>query len=173
MARLSGICSLLPIVVEEGEVPVSETTELVFVFETLMNKKMRLMLLQRDVKFDVDSIKGYREISVDTAEGSDYHTLVSEPGSITKGQVLYLTPKELAVLDDWEDQYKRVQVTTEGGKKVWVYLLQFSTVVDRGQNVDVALNADDLSMLDMAIKTGEEVLGKKNPFAGQAASTGV
>ena len=145
----------------------SDATELVFVFETLMNRKMRMMLLQRDVQFEVDALEGFREISVDTLLGQDYHTLVSDEGSVTKGQVLHLTPKEMDVLDDWEDQYKRVQVSTVGGKRVWVYLLQPSKIVDRGQNVDVELNADDLSMLDMAVKTGEEILGKTNPYAAQ------
>jgi gamma-glutamylcyclotransferase (GGCT)/AIG2-like uncharacterized protein YtfP len=137
-----------------------EANFLVFTYETLMNRKLRKILLKREVEFDIDELEGYREIAVDTIEGDNYHTLISSEDDRVRGHVLHLTRDELGVLDAWEDQYKRVKVKTASGKDVLVYILRVSNVVDYGQNIKVDLTADDLSMLKMAQDVGDRLLGE-------------
>lgn len=136
---------------------------LVFVYETLMNRKLRKALLQREVKFDIDEIEGYKEYAVETIEGDNYHTIISSEDDRVRGHVMHLTRDEMAVVDAWEDIYKRVTIKAKSGRDVFVYVLRISAIRDHGQNVSVELNDDDIAMLKDAEATGEYVLGKKNP----------
>lgn len=124
----------------------------VFVYETLMNKKLRGVLLKREVEHHIDALPNFKEIALETNDGSDYHTIVSKGGWETKGQVLHLTRKEVDVLDEWESQYKRVPMYLKSGERTWVYVLKISKMKDFGKNTDVELSESDLVDMEWAIK---------------------
>lgn len=120
---------------------------LIFVFETLMNQELRSRLLGRDVEWMKDSIPNYKEITTNTEGGDNYNTIIPFPGGEVKGHVLFLTPEEAAILDDWEDQYEKRLVRLGSGLKAWVYILKPEFIRDYGQNVDYALSPDDIDII--------------------------
>lgn len=120
---------------------------LVFVFETLMNQELRAKLLGRDVEFSVDSIPNYKEITTNTDGGDNYNTIVPFPGGVVNGHVLFLTPAEMSILDDWEDQYEKKQVRLSSGLKAWVYILNPEFARDYGTNTSYDLSQDDIDII--------------------------
>ena len=114
---------------------VASELEQVFVYETLMNNKLRNRLLKRPTETVVDQLIGYREISTETLEGKDYHTLIPDEVSAVMGRRFYATQEELHKLDRWEDEYYRKKLQLLSGNRAWVYLLKVSSMKDMGHNI--------------------------------------
>lgn len=144
MSKLKEISERLLKFKEQDQNP---RTAPVFVFETLMNKKLQELLLGKIVHQEEDSIKNWKEISVETKEGKDYHTIVPSLGDIVKGQALYVSQDDISKLDTWEDQYERKVCILSSGVKGYVYITKVEDMKDFGQNTSVELNDDDLALI--------------------------
>ena len=70
-----------------------------FVFETLMDEKVRTAVLKEGVEEQVDSIPNFKEVNVESEGGPDYHTIVPELGNFVKGKILFVTKEQLDKLD--------------------------------------------------------------------------
>jgi len=112
-------------------------TEQVFVYETLLSDKLRKKLLKRDTKTYVDKIIGYREVSIATNEGPNYHTLLPEQTSSVMGKRFTVTREELRILDNYEDEYIRKRIQLASDNIAWVYLLRVDCMSDKGHNLDI------------------------------------
>jgi gamma-glutamylcyclotransferase (GGCT)/AIG2-like uncharacterized protein YtfP len=108
----------------------------VFVYETLMNNKLRSRLLKRNSETHVDKLVGYREINVSTSEGENYHTLISD-NDVVMGRRFFVSPEELRILDEYEDQYTRKKMPLQSGNTAWVYFLKVKSMKDMGHNLYV------------------------------------
>lgn len=80
-----------------------------------------------------DTLKGFKTTTIEirdesflsTGEEKLQQTLIAstDNNDIVKGTVLELTTEELTLADKYEpDNYKRIRVTLESGKKAWVYI---------------------------------------------------
>lgn len=95
----------------------------VFVYQTLKSVRLRRDLLKEDVPYVPAVLEGWRNVD----KGDGYHTLVPVPGDYAIGEVLYLTPEHVAVLDEWEERYDRREVALTGGRVAFVYLMRHGT----------------------------------------------
>ncbi len=80
-----------------------------------------------------DTLKGFKTTAVEIMDESFLskgeekfqQTLIAsaDNNDTVKGTVLELTTEELTLADKYEpDNYKRIRVTLESGKKAWVYI---------------------------------------------------
>ena len=109
-------------------------TDQVFVYATLLNPKLRQKLLKRDPDTYIDKLAGFREISVDSIEGENYHTLIPDE-NIVLGRRFFVTPKELHILDRYEEQYIRKKVRLKSGNFAWVYFLKIASMKNEGRDL--------------------------------------
>ena len=109
----------------------------VFVYETLLNEKIRKKILKRDVSTYVDRLIGYREVNIESNEGPNHHTLLPDETSSVTGKRFAVTPKELKALDIWEDEYARKKVQLTSGTIAWVYFLKIQNMSNKGRNLDI------------------------------------
>lgn len=103
----------------------------IFAYETLMNTKIWKKAtdhLEDDEKGSPDRLLGYREVSLDTKDGPNYHTVIKDPGDHVDGKVYAVNSEALDKLDDWESNYSRRLLTLKSGKKAYVYMLKDSAV---------------------------------------------
>lgn len=119
----------------------------VFVFETLMSPAIRAAVLKSEIEVREGYLPNYKEISIESDEGSDYHTIIPSLGSMVKGLILMVNEEQLAKLDYWEDQYDRVKAVLGNSDMAYVYVLRIDHMKDRGQNTDVELNTDDFEQI--------------------------
>jgi gamma-glutamylcyclotransferase (GGCT)/AIG2-like uncharacterized protein YtfP len=107
--------------------------EWLFSYGTLRRDDVQLQLFGRLVESLPDTLKGYRiqdiENKWDTpgTEGyQPYHLMAlpsGNPGDKVEGRVLELSKEELLVADQYEpEDYKRILVGLESGKKAWIYV---------------------------------------------------
>lgn len=93
-----------------------------FVYGTLMDKKIRGTILGRMAEGVPDTLNGYvkSEISI---KGEIYPLIVLNAGGIIKGLVIEVTRDELRRIDEYEtDAYKREKIILESGIPAWVYI---------------------------------------------------
>lgn len=121
-----------------------------FAFETLMNNEVRSAVLKGDVETEFDVIPNYKEINVESEEGSDYHTIVPELGNFVRGMIMYVDQAQLDKLDYWEDQYDRVKCLLQSGRSAFVYVLRTENMKDVGKNTSVELSPDDVAQIAWA-----------------------
>lgn len=96
--------------------------ELVFVYGTLRDPKIQTEIIGRLVEGSPDTLVGYKKSTI-TLRNTVYPILVPEPNGIIEGEILKLTPDELARVDEYEtNAYRRVKVTLKSGREAWVYL---------------------------------------------------
>lgn len=110
----------------------SETVAL-FSYGTLQDSKVQLATYGRLVEGDADVLVGHvlvklviEDARVISVSGKDVHTIArrtDDPADRISGTVLFLTPAELALSDDYEvDAYARTEVMLESGRKAFVYV---------------------------------------------------
>lgn len=105
-------------------------TDVVFVYETLRDPRIRYKALHHLKDASPGSIVGYREVSVNTKEGANYHTIIPFVKSAVAGNFFEVSNEELRDLDGWESQYHRHKVLVyptdqNGGPlKAWTYVLK-------------------------------------------------
>lgn len=91
--------------------------EALFVYGTLQDPATQQHLIGRTLDSEPAVLPGYRNHT----EGT-YPVALPEDGASIDGQVLRVTPEELAILDEYEgDAYERVRATLENGMEVYVY----------------------------------------------------
>jgi gamma-glutamylcyclotransferase (GGCT)/AIG2-like uncharacterized protein YtfP len=109
------------------------TSEQVFVYATLLNPKLRKKLLKREPETFIDKLAGFREITVSTSEG-DRHTLIQDKNMVM-GRRFFVTPKELRMLDRYEEEYIRKKLKLKSGNIAWVYFLKVSDMKNEGRDL--------------------------------------
>ena len=96
---------------------------LVFVYATLMHKRTLEQVFHHDFPIAGHAIVyGYKEYK----EGT-WPNLEKAPGEVLKGDLLQVTPEQLAKLDAWEQRYRRARLITTDGDQVWAYVLKGKT----------------------------------------------
>lgn len=105
----------------------------VFTYGTLQLPSVQEHLLNRQLNMWPDSLSGYMldwisiadENVVDISEQRQHPIIyfTDSPIDIIEGKCVVVTTKELALLDSYEtDDYKRVQVELNSGKKAYAYV---------------------------------------------------
>lgn len=91
--------------------------EKLFVYGTLQDPAMQLDLIGRTLDGVPDTLPGFRRFAL-----LAYPVILPYPGDTVTGQVLTITPVELAKFDAYEGEtYLRVRVTLASGLEAWVY----------------------------------------------------
>lgn len=119
----------------------------VFVYETLLNQEIVEKFIGHKVKNEIDALDNFKEVSLSSVEGEDFHTIIPSPGDQVKGRILYLTDHDLKVMDDRENLYTRTKIKTKREKIVWVYILSIANMKDFGQNTEHPLTPEDMKMI--------------------------
>lgn len=110
-------------------------TEAIFSFGTLQFEAVQQSLFGRSVPTTPDTLAGWQvgEIAIKDPEviatsGKERHPALlptGNPDDIVSGAVLEVTEQELAAADYYERvSYRRIGVTLESGREVWVYVLR-------------------------------------------------
>lgn len=108
-------------------------SENLFSYGTLQEKQVQLKLFGRLLSGSKDILAGYKlskiEIKDETflAKGEEkfQHTLIEteDDTDIIEGTIFEISEKELRLSDDYEpDNYKRIRVLLQSGKKAWIYV---------------------------------------------------
>ena len=108
-------------------------TEYLFSYGTIQKKQVQLQLFGRVLKGSGDTLKGYRLSSIKIKDESaklktdhEYHVIANISNSgidMIEGMVFEITCEEILLADKYEpDDYKRVKVELESGKKAWIYV---------------------------------------------------
>lgn len=108
-------------------------TENLFSYGTLQNKSVQIENYGRTLEGQFDKLIGYTlsmieitDAAVIALSGAAYHPMVKHTGVLTDvvdGMVFEISADELKRTDEYEvDDYKRVQVILESGKRAWVYI---------------------------------------------------
>lgn len=108
-------------------------TEKLFSYGTLQNKSVQIENYGRTLEGRLDKLTGYTlsmieitDAAVIALSGAAYHPMVKHTGVLTDvvdGMVFEISADELKRTDEYEvDDYKRVQVMLESGKRAWVYI---------------------------------------------------
>lgn len=106
--------------------------EYLFSYGTLQKEKVQLELFGRLLHGPKDSLKGYKLSSVEIKDESFLSkneqkiqlTVIpsNDKNDIIEGTVFEISEEELLLSDKYEpDNYKRVKVELESGKKAWIY----------------------------------------------------
>ena len=107
--------------------------ENLFSYGTLQNKSVQIENYGRVLEGKLDKLTGYAlsmieitDAAVVALSGDAFHPMIKHTGILTdivEGMVFEISADELAQTDEYEvDDYKRVQVILESGKKAWVYI---------------------------------------------------
>jgi gamma-glutamylcyclotransferase (GGCT)/AIG2-like uncharacterized protein YtfP len=108
-------------------------TENLFSYGTLQNENVQVKNYGRLLEGKWDKLYGYAlsmieitDAEVVSLSGASHHPMVKYTGHITDvvdGMVFEISADELKRTDEYEvDDYKRVQVSLESGKRAWVYI---------------------------------------------------
>ena len=107
--------------------------EYLFSYGTLQQEKTQLELFGRILNGMPDILPGYKiatieirdEIFLSKGEGKFQKTLIhtGDKKDIVKGMIFEITDELLLLCDKYEpNNYKRIQVILESGKKSWIYI---------------------------------------------------
>jgi gamma-glutamylcyclotransferase (GGCT)/AIG2-like uncharacterized protein YtfP len=95
--------------------------EKLFVYGTLRDPAVQQAVFGRVVEAVADTLAGYEKGEI-TLDGTVYGIIRPDAQSQVEGQVIEVTPQELAVIDRYEgDDYQRFQVTLKSSQRAWVY----------------------------------------------------
>ena len=106
--------------------------EYLFSYGTLQKNKVQLALFGRILQGYTDTLPGYKTVSIEIkdeaflAKGEEkfqQNLVIShDTNDAVKGTVFELTREELLHADKYEpDNYKRIKVDLQSGKKAWIY----------------------------------------------------
>ncbi len=107
--------------------------ENLFSYGTLQKDRVQLDLFGRLLNGTKDTLKGYKLSTIEIKDESvlskseqQIHLIAvpsNDKNDRIEGVVLELTGEELLIADQYEtEDYKRVKVELESGKKAWVYI---------------------------------------------------
>ncbi len=95
--------------------------EKLFVYGTLKDPVIRRKAVGRAFSGAPDSLKGWRKTEF-FVDGEDYPVIVPDEDGIVDGLIFEVTPAELKTLDDYEEEYKRIEVVLKSGARAWAYV---------------------------------------------------
>ena len=90
----------------------------VFVYQTLLDKKIREKVLGRNPNAYPHTLCNYKNQNL----GDGYHTISYSSGDFIKGEIIYITLPELKKLDDWESHYRRSEIRLSDDDPAYVYI---------------------------------------------------
>jgi hypothetical protein len=106
--------------------------EYLFSYGTLQKEEIQLDLFGRILEGSNDVLRGYKVSTIEItdrtflskSEGKYQKTLIiSDDNHVVYGTALEITDGELLVADKYEpENYKRINVVLESGKKAWIYV---------------------------------------------------
>lgn len=97
-----------------------------FIYETLLDETLLQQLLNHPVVLTPFTISGLKEVSKNLSSSkTNYHTLVRSVGSKAKGAVFEASDEDIQILDDWEEEYTRIELKMKSGLVVEIYILPF------------------------------------------------
>ena len=107
--------------------------EYLFSYGTIQKEQVQLELFGRLLKGAKDTLKGFglssiktRDESAQSKTGHENHliAIISNTGiDMIEGMVFEITAEEILLADKYEpDDFKRVKVELESGKKAWIYV---------------------------------------------------
>lgn len=92
-----------------------------FAYGTLKRPHIQEALIGRLLDGEADVLEGYRKTTV-TLSDQVYPDIVVDSESRVEGLVVYVTSRELAIMDRYEDtDYIRFEVILASGRSAWVY----------------------------------------------------
>lgn len=95
--------------------------EKLFTYGTLQDPAVQMVVFHRVVKGTPDILDGYFKSEIKIGFGL-YPIIVPQPDKQVEGQVIEVTPEELALIDRYEGaEYRRIRVTLRSGIVTWVY----------------------------------------------------
>jgi gamma-glutamylcyclotransferase (GGCT)/AIG2-like uncharacterized protein YtfP len=108
-------------------------TEFLFSYGTIQKDRVQLELFGQILNGTKDILKGYKTKSIEIkdesflSKGEQKYQLTAifsdDAKDTIEGTVFEVSEEELLLADDYEPQeYKRVKVKLESGKRAWVYL---------------------------------------------------
>lgn len=98
---------------------------LIFVYSTLMHPRSRELAFHKVIdNMKRVSIKDYARIPKTLENGEHVDTIVPKPGHELPGDLLELSPEDLAKLIKWEDRYKLIPVKLKDGRQVQAFQLK-------------------------------------------------
>ena len=106
-------------------------SENLFSYGTLQKDKVQLELFGRLLNGAKDILKDYKIASIEIkdesflAKGEEKYqlTLIPSKDNIIEGTVFEISEAELLLADKYEpDNYKRIKVALQSGKKAWIYV---------------------------------------------------
>ncbi|MFH0712528.1 MAG: gamma-glutamylcyclotransferase family protein [Candidatus Jorgensenbacteria bacterium] len=95
--------------------------EKLFVYGTLKEPEIQKEAIGRIAGGVPDVLKKYRKTEM-PIDGENYPVIVPDENGVVYGLILEVSPEELKMLDDYEVEYKRIEVVLEGGTSAWVYV---------------------------------------------------
>ncbi len=112
---------------------VNMKTAHLFSYGTLQYKNVQLENYGRVLEGETDTLSGYELLMIEITDpevvkvsGATHHPMLKYSGrsnDVVKGTVFELSAAELEQTDAYEvDDYKRVEVQLQSGKKAWVYI---------------------------------------------------
>src|SRR5262245_43040145 len=108
-------------------------SELLFSYGTLQKQKVQLELFGRTLNGTLDVLKGYKLATIEIKDKDvlskseqKYH-LIAVPSNdkedFIEGVALEVSMEEVLRADEYEtEDYKRIEVVLESGKRSWVYV---------------------------------------------------
>jgi gamma-glutamylcyclotransferase (GGCT)/AIG2-like uncharacterized protein YtfP len=95
--------------------------EKLFTYGTLQDPAVQMVVFHRVVKGTPDTLNGYVKSEIKIGFGV-YPIIKPDPDSHVKGQIIEVTPEELALIDRYEGkEYRRISVILRSGAVTWVY----------------------------------------------------
>ena len=118
---------------QAGHFQLQKMKETLFSYGTLQKENVQMKLFGKIFQSSTDTLKGFKTTTIEIRDESFIskgeekfqQTLIAstDNNDTVKGTVLELTTEELTLADKYEpDNYKRIQVILESGKKAWVYI---------------------------------------------------
>jgi hypothetical protein len=108
-------------------------TAYLFSYGTLQDEKVQIELFGRLLPGSGDVLKGYKVSTIEIRDESflskgeqPFHLIASRSKNgkdFIKGTALEIMEEELVLADEYEpENYKRIVVVLESGKKAWIYV---------------------------------------------------
>jgi gamma-glutamyl AIG2-like cyclotransferase len=106
--------------------------EYLFSYGTLQKREIQLDLFGRILEGSNDALRGYKVSTIEITDGTflskgegryQKTLIISDDNDVVDGTALEITDGELLVADKYEpENYKRINVVLESGKKAWIYV---------------------------------------------------
>lgn len=94
-----------------------------FSYGTLQSHQSQRDALGKEINGYSDTISGWRLIEI-MLNGETYPNIIRDQDSIVHGTVYELSHDNVVALDRWEDDYDKINETTDSGESVFLYVMK-------------------------------------------------